>query len=292
MEASRLVSDIFNKEDCIASIESQGFYIFEHFLSQQHLGQLQQAFDVRMRLADGEVDLGCDWRDETVKPFMRVLQDERLLDILFNICGFPLVALRLELFCKGPFSETAIPWHQDTFTTHTHFTWGPDHDPTNTQSHPITLWVALDDVSCNNGGMEMVPGRHKEIFNLAGSIPDVQLKDSPKVQYKMFAGQAGLHHPLVPHRSVVNRTSGSRRAFLIRFSPWTSGLQRKCGNIEDLITTNTTQDRPSWYSNPSGRYVWMPGHATALKKEKSLNRILVCCQLSENLDSRNVEPDD
>lgn len=100
--------------------------------------------------------MGCRWSDDSVLPFLRVLLDERLLDFLASICGLPLVALRLELFGKLPGSSTAIPWHQDTYTTHTGFQWSEEAASEGQVPHPVTLWVALDDVSRENGGMEIV----------------------------------------------------------------------------------------------------------------------------------------
>ncbi|CAK9046998.1 Uncharacterized protein SCF082_LOCUS26388 [Durusdinium trenchii] len=99
-----------------------GFCIFQSFLRPLHLQELQTSFDERLRelLADDvEVDLGVNWACETAEPFLRVLQDERLLDFLVELCGLPLVAMRLELFEKRPGSSNLIPWHQERFCVST-----------------------------------------------------------------------------------------------------------------------------------------------------------------------------
>merc|ERR1712046_108855 len=115
-ESENILSTSFCSQAQLTPFHRDGFAIFPEFLTKTHVSELREMFDERMRCKQ-EVDLGCNWADPSVTPFLRVLQDERLLDFLSKICGEPFVALRLELFEKAPRSETAIPWHQDTFTT-------------------------------------------------------------------------------------------------------------------------------------------------------------------------------
>eukprot|EP00746_Dinoflagellata_sp_MGD_P012717 gnl/MRDRNA2_/MRDRNA2_127205_c0_seq1.p1 gnl/MRDRNA2_/MRDRNA2_127205_c0~~gnl/MRDRNA2_/MRDRNA2_127205_c0_seq1.p1 ORF type:complete len:299 (-),score=53.38 gnl/MRDRNA2_/MRDRNA2_127205_c0_seq1:121-978(-) len=250
-----------------------GFCRFDEFVSQSHLNALRLAFDARMKQSDdGEVELGCQWADAQFAPFVQILLDERLLDWLGIICGLPLVAVRLELFVKHPNSDTAIPWHQDTYTTHSGYCWSKESAAAGEQPHPVTLWIPLDDVCCQNGGMEMIPGRHRELLNAKnGAIPESLLEGDPRVEYSMAAGQAGVHHPLVPHRSCSNQTAGQRRAFLYRFSPWTTKLEQQCTAKHSI-----DESWPHWRSKPSGKYTWHPGNEEALAGCKKLNRLLVC----------------
>uniref|UniRef100_A0A7S0FPD9 Phytanoyl-CoA dioxygenase n=1 Tax=Pyrodinium bahamense TaxID=73915 RepID=A0A7S0FPD9_9DINO len=232
-------------------------------------------------LAAGMVDLGCHWLDQATAPFLQVLLDERLLDALAPILGLPFVALRLELFGKGPESKTEIPWHQDTYTTHTGFSWTEERAAASARPHPVTLWVALDDVSCENGGMEMIPGRHRELLNGRGglAVPEAAVAGDRRVEYRLAAGQAGIHHPLAPHRSCPNRTRQQRRAFLLRLSPWTEKVEGQCGgHPSGLQARVAARGWPEWCSHPEGRYVWLPGNERSLQEERSLNRLLVCCR--------------
>ncbi|CAK9107015.1 unnamed protein product [Durusdinium trenchii] len=259
-------------EESLARFDEDGFCIFQSFLRPLHLQELQTSFDERLRelLADDvEVDLGVNWACETAEPFLRVLQDERLLDFLVELCGLPLVAMRLELFEKRPGSSNLIPWHQDTYTTHVGFQWSSETADQAAKPHPLTLWVALDLASAESGGMEMVPGRHREL--LGAAVPKAAILDAAAhghcVEYKLFPGQAGVHHPLTPHRSTANQSSHSRRAFLVRLVPWSETIQSRCADGPSEV---------SWISQPTGKYEWRPGNAAATSPERALNRLLVC----------------
>lgn len=114
------------------------------------------------------------------------------------------------------------------------------------------------------------------------AVPEEALLEDEHVEYRMAAGQAGVHHPLAPHRSLPNVATNPprrRRAFLVRLSPWTRLAEEKCGcTPEALIGRAAEQGWPMWPSQPEGRYVWVPGNSDALAKGRALNRLLVCCK--------------
>eukprot|EP00931_Biecheleriopsis_adriatica_P118709 TRINITY_DN94051_c0_g1_i1.p1 TRINITY_DN94051_c0_g1~~TRINITY_DN94051_c0_g1_i1.p1 ORF type:complete len:299 (+),score=57.87 TRINITY_DN94051_c0_g1_i1:25-897(+) len=263
-------------EACLSAFDLDGYCTFPCFLRPKHLHEVQQAFDARMvsLLADDmEVDLGVNWAEPSAEPFLRTLLDERLLDVMKQLCGMPFVAMRLELFEKRPGSMTAIPWHQDTYTTHVGFSWTIESAERGERPHPVTLWVALDTASRESGGMEMVPGRHREL--IGGSVPRLSIVGAAAhgdaVEYRLEAGQAGLHHPLTPHRSLPNRGVHQRRAFLIRFVPWSLAIAEKC-----TLTDGGGSEARTWFSKPSGRFQWRAANDKTLTPSKALNRLLVC----------------
>ena len=264
----------------LTDMDRDGFHVLPQCLTPAQLCAARAAFDARFATCTRgkETDLGCNWTDGGVSPFLEVLLDEGLLRLVSCICGLPFVAMRLELFQKGPQSETVLPWHQDTYTTHMGFVWTRRRAATASRPHPVTLWVALDDMSLANGGMEMVPGRHREILNGPnGAVPDAAIAGDRRVEYRMAAGQAGLHHPLAPHRSGPNTTSRPRRTFLFRFSPWTATVGARCGTPAEVRAAVQREGRPQWSSRPAGRYVWMPGNADAVRDAgPALSRMYVC----------------
>lgn len=256
----------------MAAFEQDGFCMFDCFLRPTHLEELRHAFDERMKapLADDcEVDLGVNWASPDAEPFLRALRDERLLDFLAELCGPNFVAMRLELFEKRPGSLNLIPWHQDTYTTHVGFSWDDATASAGQRPHPVTLWVALDIASSETGGMEMVPGRHREL--LGAAVPQLAILDAAAhghaVEYKLLPGQAGVHHPLTPHRSMPNSSPHRRRAFLVRFVPWSDAVAATC---------DTAASDLAWHSEPSGKYCWRPANAAAVAPGRALNRLLVC----------------
>mmetsp|Transcript_89729 Transcript_89729/g.159486 ORF Transcript_89729/g.159486 Transcript_89729/m.159486 type:complete len:289 (+) Transcript_89729:27-893(+) len=257
-------------ESYLDNLQCDGYCILSSFLRRHHLEEIRDAFDSRMQhlLADNmEVDLGVNWSETSAEPFLRTLLDERLLRLLGEICGLPFVAMRLELFEKMPGSKTIIPWHQDTYTTHVGFKWTAEDAAAGARPHPITLWVALDDATAETGGMQMVPGRHHEL--IGGVVPPLAILDAAvhgeAFEYKLAPGQAGLHHPLTPHRSLPNLSRHRRRAFLVRFVPWSASLER-----------SRSHELRTWSSRPCGHFQWQAFDEASLAPGRSLNRLLVC----------------
>merc|ERR1739844_858983 len=122
--------------------------------------------------------------------------------------------------------------------------------------------------------MEMVPGRHREL--IGAKVPETMITNDPHIEYRLVAGQAGIHHPLTPHRSHENRTAGMRRAFLIRLAPWTTKLQHKYGGFADIRRRVVQESLPTWPSHPSRRFMWLPVNADVVANGYQLNRVIVC----------------
>jgi len=108
------------------------------------------------------------------------------------------------------------PWHQDA-----HY-W-----PHQQKDHQITIWIALRDVTAQNGCMSFIPGSHtvKDLPPINLSAPqDVfamapQLKASKPVTCALTAGSCTFHHGLTFHFAGPNRTDQMREAFAIIYIP-------------------------------------------------------------------------
>ena len=120
-----------------------------------------------------------------------------------------------QLFCKPPRQGGVVAWHQD----YSYWT------RTKPISH-LTCWIALDDVSLENGCLHYVPGSHRwpllPITGLAGDMNAVQsvLNDEQKAQFKPVPveipkGYASFHHSLMIHGSYANRSDRPRRGLVI-----------------------------------------------------------------------------
>lgn len=120
-----------------------------------------------------------------------------------------------QLFCKPAHHGGVVAWHQDySYWTCT----GP-------MQH-LTCWVALDDATTENGCLMYIPGSHKwELLDrpeLAGAMDGLmdflneeQKKAFKPVPIELKAGYATFHHPLMVHGSYENRSTRSRRAFVL-----------------------------------------------------------------------------
>jgi len=120
-----------------------------------------------------------------------------------------------QVFAKPPHHPGVVPWHQD------YSYW--------TRTAPLahlTVWIALDDATVENGCVHFVPGSHRWPLlpkpRLAGEMDAIrtvldaaQLAAFRPVANELQAGEASFHHPLMLHGSFANRSPRPRRAVVI-----------------------------------------------------------------------------
>lgn len=120
-----------------------------------------------------------------------------------------------QLFCKPPRHGGIVAWHQD----YSYWT------RTIPMAH-LTCWIALDDVTIENGCLQYVPGSHRwnllPITGLAGGMDAIREVLTPEqrdafvpVAVEVRKGEASFHHPLTVHGSAANRSDRPRRGAVI-----------------------------------------------------------------------------
>lgn len=141
--------------------------------------------------------------------FLAYMQRPLFREICARVYGpqVPVACFRAMFMNKPARQGTLLPWHQDRWT-------GMDRDPL------ITLWTALDPATKANGCVQLIPGSHKALVNPShpsGFLEESQMgthcPEEKAVYMELAAGEAVLLHNWTLHRSDVNRTDISRRAF-------------------------------------------------------------------------------
>lgn len=118
---------------------------------------------------------------------------------------------------KMPESPKEFPWHQDDGYTPV------------TPAPYLTLWLALNDATADNGTISVLPGSHKRGLVEHKSSPIglvCHSSDDPDqgVVVPVSAGSIAAFWSLTMHKSGVNRTSGPRKAYVVQYSK--AGLRR------------------------------------------------------------------
>lgn len=159
-------------------------------------------------------------------------RDDRFQKIAFNasIAGMArqllncdeVVLMEDNVVIKSPHTRT-LPWHQD-------YSYWPLATPA-----AVTVWIALDRITSANGAMQLVPGSHRRGEKLPvafGDASSFMRDDRPGVNdisqdpaaegdytvtYDLYPGECGFHHAMVWHSSTPNRSSTSRKAFVLRY---------------------------------------------------------------------------
>lgn len=134
-----------------------------------------------------------------------------------EILGENVLLWNATFFIKEPQSPSFISWHQDLKY------WGLD------DSHEVTAWLALSDVTAETGCMKFVAGsqkldmvEHVDTFEKDNLLSrgqeiavDVNEKDAVYVELK--PGEMSLHHGKLFHGSSPNTTNDRRIGLALRY---------------------------------------------------------------------------
>ena len=226
-----------------ASFEANGFVIIPDFLSADRLAEIREMFD---RVLDGTVkpdsdpdaeDFHIQWepavkddpdipRHEKIRIvlhlahthsfFWELATSDGVLDVISAVLGPNLRFYSDQTFVKPAHHGSAVPWHQDS-------AYWPAVEP-----NLVSCWIALDDVSTENGCVRYIPGSQKQAEphhtvewenpNKLTTRPEY-IDESLEVPAGMRAGSACLHHSLVLHHSLPNTSGKSRRGMVLIYLP-------------------------------------------------------------------------
>jgi ectoine hydroxylase-related dioxygenase (phytanoyl-CoA dioxygenase family) len=138
--------------------------------------------------------------------FRKAVRDERLVDILEAIQWPNIEFLSDKVVYKDQETEFGSPWHQD---------W-----PYWRGTNKISVWVALDDVTADNGALKVLPRSHAEFVAHHGDSSDGygfghrlrqgEVDETQAVTAEMEAGGAVFFLDLTLHASHPNRTRADR----------------------------------------------------------------------------------
>lgn len=142
--------------------------------------------------------------------FLKYMQKPIFREICAYIYGgHASVACFRAMFMNKPAQlGTELPWHQDGGGS-----WHIDRDPL------VTVWTALDPATVENGCVQVVAGTHQlGILSEQGHTitPEQEARFCPMesiVDLELEPGEVMILHNWLLHRSGVNRSDISRRAF-------------------------------------------------------------------------------
>ena len=142
--------------------------------------------------------------------------NDRLLDQVEELLGPNILLYSTSFVFKEPKSKAHISWHQDLTY------WGFNDDK------QIAAWIALTDVTEENGCMYMIPGSHKNgqlshkttsdkhnLLHHGQTIENASKEDA--VSLPLRAGEASLHHGWTMHTSYPNQSNERRIGLTVNY---------------------------------------------------------------------------
>ena len=221
-------------QEQIDSYRENGFVVLHDFLSADELETWRQAVDgaVRQRGQQKMFNQAVDedraesyydyvfvqrinlWQDSI--DVRRLILDPRLGKLAADLAGVEGVRIwHDQALIKQPWANPT-GWHLDNPY------WSYSSRET------LSLWVALDDATLQNGCLYFLPGSHKtatfDNVGIGENIGDIfrvypQWKNIMAAPAEMKAGSASFHNGLIAHGAGANMTPGWRRAMTCGFMP-------------------------------------------------------------------------
>ncbi len=212
----------------LARYHAEGYLVIDNLIDPATCAQLRaEAFRFAKRAAGLAVDTQLIHRSAVLRHF--VTQGPQVA-LAMQLLG-PNVCFTHQQYIIKHADErrrTDIPWHQDNG----YGTLAPPLD--------LTVWIALDDCTLENGCLWVLPGSETgglRPHTNVGGLRGVEIADAG-VALPMRTGSAALFGGLLLHRSLPNATEAARVALYLRY----------CDPAVVMVDTNTPvlDDGYSW----------------------------------------------
>ncbi|MBZ4189507.1 phytanoyl-CoA dioxygenase family protein [Niabella beijingensis] len=227
-------------QEQIRYYQENGFVVIDDFLSPAELEEWREAVMVAVTERNGikipgqDIKVGMDdginedaeyfskvfdqllnlW--QTNEQVRKIMTDERIGKMAAELAGADGIRIwHDQALFKKPWANPTS-WHLDT----------PFWSFSDRKA--LSIWVALDDATLENGCLYFIPGSFKETTfenkgigkNMDGIFEVYpQFKKVNSVAAKMKAGSCSFHNGLTIHGAGANMTSGYRRAMTCAYMP-------------------------------------------------------------------------
>lgn len=217
-----------NAADLLARYDRDGYLIFRDVVDAdlvaragEHVARLMREHpDVRPE------DLG-NTHLPTDRFWLELVSDPRLLAVAELFIGPDIALFASHYIAKQPFSGKPVLWHQDGAF------WPLE------PMEVVTLWLAVDESTTENGCLRVIPGSHKQelhatreataVENVLGHETVVEVDESQAVDLELRPGDVEVHHPNILHGSEPNHSPKRRCGLTIRYIPTSTRVTRQAG---------------------------------------------------------------
>jgi len=205
--------------------DEQGYTLLDNVFTRHEMDELAAAIEAYQRRHEESIRArggteGISRADEITFTAFLAEQDEAIrafvtrpefVAITTQILGPDVDLYWNQSVYKGPDGTAQFPWHQDDGYT-----------PVEPSPY-LTLWLALNDATLENGCISVIPGSHKGGLAPHEGTPiglSCHALDDPDqgVPVPVPAGAIAAFQSLTMHKSGVNRSHGVRKAYVIQYS--------------------------------------------------------------------------
>ena len=216
----------------VNEFKSQGYLIFEDFVSSEALSELKESLNSIFNAIDNDSnrlkqsydnkhygDISKEGRkflknqSRYYPSIQRYLKSKSIKEIVTNLLDGDAFIFNDQFVIKEPNTPSSFNWHQDS--GYVNF----DHKPY------LTTWLALDDTHPLNGPLSIIPTNIEttsEVFTHQWSDKSkdlfIQVDESKAKELYVSEGTLVVFSSLTPHASGANQSSRTRTAYLAQYS--------------------------------------------------------------------------
>jgi len=208
-------------EDQLAFYKKEGYLLTSKpLLNDRDFSELTDIFEEHLANKGGKK------ADELDKPhfedarLMKFLLADEVLDLVEDMIGPNIGLFSSHFISKDPGKGRRTPWHEDSSYWDGKF----DH-----QDSIVTIWLAIDPTSIENGCMGVVPGTHlmeaaeyEEVEDPETSTFDTEIKagtfdPNDIVWFELEKGHYSLHDARIIHGANANNSNKRRCGYTMRY---------------------------------------------------------------------------
>jgi hypothetical protein len=158
------------------------------------------------------------------KRLLDIVLSDELIDLVEPVVGPDIGLWSTHFIAKQPRVGKATPWHEDSSY------W---NGRVSTMAGIVTIWLALDRATKDNGCMAVIPGTHNNGFSsyvpvdesqniFSSEIDPTEIDESKAVYLELEPNHCSLHEGRIIHGAKANTSDSRRAGYTIRFFPTTS----------------------------------------------------------------------
>ena len=216
----------------VNEFKSQGYLIFEDFVSSEVLSELKESLNSIFDEIDNDSsrlkqsydnkhygDISKEGRkflknqSRYYPAIQRYLKSKPIKEIVTKLLDGDAFIFNEQFVIKEPNTPSSFNWHQDS--GYVNF----DHKPY------LTTWLALDDTHPLNGPLSIIPTNIEttsEVFTHQWSDKSkdlfIEVDESKAKELYVAEGTLVVFSSLTPHASGANQSSRTRTAYLAQYS--------------------------------------------------------------------------
>jgi ectoine hydroxylase-related dioxygenase (phytanoyl-CoA dioxygenase family) len=198
----------------------EGYHLYKKQLfNAEELTALTQIFEEQLAQKGAKLSDELDTPHFRDKRLLNFLLSNKVLDLVEDILGPNIGLFSSHFICKDPFVGRRTPWHEDSSY------WQGKFDRLD---KIVTIWLAIDDSSLENGCMGVVPGTHKNGFSDYEAIDgttntfDTEIKkgsfnEEDAVWFQLNRGECSMHDARIIHGANANTSPKRRCGYTMRY---------------------------------------------------------------------------